>query len=136
MNRQKLHNQADKIEYVLATHKAPARVTGGRVTPRTIQFHVTPSTTTRVSQVEKLAEEVALALNTSSARISRANGQINIEILRADIQPMRVLLRCAHVQKDASRAQALGLAGTTLLGMAVDGVPLLLRVSAPYVAHV
>ncbi len=136
MNRQKLHHQADKIEYVLATHKAPARVTGGRVTPRTIQFHVSPSTTTKVSKVENLAEEIALALNASSARVSRANGQINIEIPRDDVQPLYLLDLCARVQKDATMAQALSVAGTTLLGLAVDGVPILLRVSAPDVAHV
>lgn len=136
MNRQKLHHQADKIEYVLATHKAPARVTGGRVTPRTIQFHVAPSTTTKISQVEKLAEEVALALNASSARVSRTNGQINIEIPRDDVQPLHLLDLCAQVQRDAAMAQALSIAGTTLLGLASDGVPILLRVSAPDVAHV
>lgn len=136
MNRQKLHHQADKIEYVLATHKAPARVTGGRVTPRTIQFHVAPSTTTKVSQVERLAEEVALALNASSARVSRANGQINIEIPRDDVQPLHLLDLCAQVQRDVAMAQALSIAGTTLLGLASDGVPILLRVSAPDVAHV
>ncbi|TAH51706.1 MAG: DNA translocase FtsK [Chloroflexota bacterium] len=136
MNRQKLHTQADKIEYVLATHKAPARVTGGRVTPRTIQFHVSPSSTTKVSQVEKLAEEVALALNASTVRISRTNGQINIEIPRDDVQPLRLLELAQQVQKDAAMAQALSIAGTTLLGMGVDGVPILLRVSAPDVAHV
>lgn len=136
MNRQKLHHQADKIEYVLATHKAPARVTGGRVTPRTIQFHVSPSNTTKVSKVENLAEEIALALNASSARVSRANGQINIEIPRDDVQPLYLLDLCARVQKDAAMAQALSVAGTTLLGLAVDGVPILLRVSAPDVAHV
>ncbi len=136
MNRQKLYQQADKIEYVLATHKAPARVTGGRVTPRTIQFHVSPSTTTKVSQVEKLAEEVALALNASSARVSRNNGQINIEIPRDDVQPLYLLDLCARVQKDAAMVQALSVAGTTLLGLATDGVPILLRVSAPDVAHV
>jgi S-DNA-T family DNA segregation ATPase FtsK/SpoIIIE len=131
-----LHTQADKIEYVLATHKAPARVTGGRVTPRTIQFHVSPSTTTKISQVERLAEEVALALNTSSARISRSNGKLSIEIPRDDVQPLRLLDLCAQVQKDAPMAQALCVAGTTLLGMAMDGMPILLRVSAPDVAHV
>lgn len=136
MNRQRLHHQADKIEYVLATHKAPARVTGGRVTPRTIQFHVSPSATTKVSQVEKLAEEVALALNTSSARISRADGRINIEIPRDDVQPLRLMDLALQVQKDAEMARALTVAGTTLLGMGVDGVPLLLRVTAPDVAHV
>jgi DNA segregation ATPase FtsK/SpoIIIE, S-DNA-T family len=136
MNRQRLHHQADKIEYVLATHKAPARVTGGRVTPRTIQFHVSPSATTKVSQVEKLSEEVALALNTSSARISRADGRINIEIPRDDVQPLRLLDLAVQVQKDVAMAQALSVPGTTLLGMQVDGVPILLRVSAPDVAHV
>lgn len=136
MNRQRLHHQADKIEYVLATHKAPAKVTGGRVTPRTIQFHVSPSATTKVSQVEKLAEEVALALNTSSARISRSNGQINIEIPRDDVQPLRLFDLCDQVRKDSQMAQALAVPGTMLLGMAVDGVPILLRVSAPDVAHV
>jgi S-DNA-T family DNA segregation ATPase FtsK/SpoIIIE len=136
MNRQRLHTQADKIEYVLATHKAPARVTGGRVTPRTIQFHVSPSTTTKISQVERLAEEVALALNTSSARISRSNGTISIEIPRDDVKPLRLLELCMQVETDALLAQALGVAGTTLLGMAADGMPLLLRVSAPDVAHV
>jgi S-DNA-T family DNA segregation ATPase FtsK/SpoIIIE len=136
MNRQRLYAQADKIEYVLATHKAPARVTGGRVTPRTIQFHVSPSAATKVAKVENLAEEIALALNASSARISRSNGQINIEIPRDDIQPLRLLDLCGQVQKDAAMAQALSVAGTTLLGMATDGFPLLLRVSAPDVAHV
>lgn len=136
MNRQKLHHQADKIEYVLATHKAPARVTGGRVTPRTVQFHVAPSATTKVSRVENLAEEIALALNASSARVSRANGQINIEIPREDVQPLRFLELSAQVQKDTGMAQALSVAGTTLLGLGTDGVPILLRVSAPDVAHV
>ncbi|MBI4670097.1 MAG: DNA translocase FtsK [Chloroflexi bacterium] len=136
MNRQRLHHQADKIEWVLATHKAPAKVTGGRVTPRTIQFHISPSATTKVSQVERLAEEVALALNAPAARISRSNGQINIEIPRDDVQPLRLLDMCAQIQRDAAMAQAMSVAGTTLLGVAVDGVPLLLRVTAPDVAHV
>jgi S-DNA-T family DNA segregation ATPase FtsK/SpoIIIE len=136
MNKQRLHQQADKIEWVLATHKAPAKVTGGRVTPRTIQFHISPSATTKVSQVEKLAEEVALALNASAARISRNNGQINIEIPRDDVQPLRLLDMAMQIQRDASMSQAMSIAGTTLLGMAVDGMPLLLRVSAPDVAHV
>jgi S-DNA-T family DNA segregation ATPase FtsK/SpoIIIE len=136
MNRQRLHQQADKIEWVLATHKAPAKVTGGRVTPRTIQFHVSPSATTKVSKLENLSEEIALALNAPAARISRSNGQIHIEIPREDVQPLRLLDMYAQIQRDATMAQAMSVAGTTLLGLAVDGVPLLLRVSAPDVAHV
>ncbi len=136
MNRQRLHQQADKIEWVLATHKAPARVTGGRVTPRTIQFHVTPAAATKVSKLENLAEEIALALDAPAARVSRANGQINIEIPRQDTKPLRFLDLYAQLQDDAFLAQAITVPGTALLGMAADGVPLLLRVSAPDVAHV
>lgn len=136
MNKQRLHQQAEKIEWVLATHKAPARVTGGRVTPRTIQFHVTPSATTKVSKLENLSEEIALALDAPAARVSRSNGQINIEIPRQDVKPLHLLDLCAQLREDALMAQAMQVAGTTLLGMAADGVPLLLRVSAPDVAHV
>src|SRR4030095_15909331 len=127
MNRQRLYHQADKIEWILATHKAPARVTGGRVTPRTIQFHVSPSATTKVSKVENLAEEIALALNAPAARISRANGQINIEIPREDMRPLRLLEMCQQICQDPVMFQAMSVAGTTLLGMAVGGMAALLR---------
>lgn len=136
MNQQRLHYQADKIEWVLATHKAPARVTGGRVTPRTIQFHISPSPTTKVSKVEGLAEEIALALGAPSARISRQNGKVNVEIPRQDVRPLRFLDLCVQVQGSADMLNAMLVPGTTLLGMAVEGVPLFLRVSAPDVAHV
>src|SRR5581483_9563228 len=53
-----------------------------------------------------------------------------------DVQPLRLLDMYAQIQRDATMAQAMSVAGTTLLGLAVDGVPLLLRVSAPDVAHV
>ena len=38
MQKRLLNMQADKIEMVLAAHKAPARVWGGRLTARTVQF--------------------------------------------------------------------------------------------------
>lgn len=136
MNRQRLHYQADKIEWVLATHKAPARVTGGRVTSRTIQFHISPSPTTKVSKVEGLAEEIALALGAPSARISRHNGQVNIEIPRQDVRVLRFLDLCAQARGNPDMLRQLAVPGTALLGMAVEGVPLFLRVSAPDVAHV
>ena len=38
MQRRELEAKADAIEMVLHEHKAPARVTGGHVTPRWVQF--------------------------------------------------------------------------------------------------
>lgn len=136
MNQQRLHYQADRIEWILATHKAPVRVTGGCVTPRTIQFNLSPSPTTKVQKVESLSEEIALALGASSARVSRRNGQLHVEIPRLDTRPLRFFDLCAQVRKDEAMARALANPGTALLGMTTEGVPLLLRVAAPDVAHV
>lgn len=134
--RQRLHQQADRIEWVLATHKAPARVTGGCVTPRTIQFHLAPAPTTRISRVENLVDELALALNVSSARILRENGALHLEIPRSDARALGFLDLCARAERDARLLRALRVPGTTLLGMSVDGIPVLLRLGVPDVPHV
>lgn len=134
--RRRLHQQADQIEWLLATHKAPVRVTGGRVTPRTIQFHLAPAATTKISRVENLAEEIALTLNVSSARVLRQNGALHIEIPRDDARALRFLELCAQAERDSAMMRALRVAGTTLLGMGVDGVPVLLRLGVPDVPHV
>lgn len=136
MNRQRLHYQADKIEWVLATHKAPARVTGGRVTSHTIQFHLSPAPTTKVAKVEHLAEEIALALGAPTVRVSRHHDRLHIEIPRDDVRPLRLLDLYRQVRRDPDILRALAVPGTALLGMAADGVPLLLRIAAPDVAHV
>lgn len=134
--RNRLHYQADQIEWLLATHKAPARVTGGRVTPRTIQFHLVPAPTTKISRVENLAEEIALTLKVSSARIVRENGALHIEIPRSDARSLRFVELCAQAERDANMLRALRVAGTTLVGMGADGVPVLLRLGVPDVPHV
>ena len=135
MKRQ-LHLQADQIEWLLATHHAPARVTGGRVTSRTIQFHLTPAPTTKISRVEKLAQEIALMLNVSSARISRENGSLHIEIPRSDARALRFLDLCKQAERDSNMMRVLRVVGTTLVGMGVDGMPVMLRLGVPDVPHV
>jgi S-DNA-T family DNA segregation ATPase FtsK/SpoIIIE len=135
MDKQKLHFQADRIEMLLATHHAPARVTGGRVTPRTIQFHLAPAPTTRVSKVEALSEEIALSLGTPSARVTRSNGTLAVEIPRADSHLVNLLSLNAKLRADAQLDRVLSTPGTALLGLDAEGVPLLLRLSSPEVAH-
>lgn len=133
---QQLHQQADRIESVLALHHAQGRVTGGRVTLRTIQFHLTPAPTTRIARIEGLAEEIALALGAPRAHIARANGKLHIEIPRSDGRALRLLDLCAQADDDAPLARALRVPGTALLGMTSDGVPLLLRLGTADVPHV
>lgn len=126
--RQILELQADRIEMVLAQHKAPARVAGGVVTPRWVQFHLTPALGTRLQRVQALADELALALGASQVRISRHGAALQVEVPRPDPQPVRLLEVCR-------RLPAVPL-GTAVLGLADDGAPLLLRLPSPDVAHV
>ncbi len=136
MNQQRLHLQADRIEWVLYSHKAPARVTGGRVTPRTIQFHLTPAPTTKIAQVERLSEEIAMALGAPAARIARTNGHLSVEVPRAEARHLRFLDLADRIASNEKLAPLLTAPGTALLGMDTEGVPVLLRLGAPDVAHV
>jgi DNA segregation ATPase FtsK/SpoIIIE, S-DNA-T family len=136
MNTRKLQEQADRIEWVLQQYKAPARVTGGRVTPSTIQFHVSPAATTQVKQVQKLSEEIAMALGTTHARVTRVENHINIEVPRRAAPRVSFLRLARQMSEDPQLAQALQVPGTTLLGLAADGVPLMIRLASPDVTHV
>ena len=135
MEQHALNFQADKIEMVLAAHKAHTRVVGGRLTPRTIQFHLAPSPNTRLAKLESLTEEVALALGTPSARLTRTNGTLSIEVPRADSRFVSLLELDDRLQKDEHLRRALCSPGTAMLGIDGEGVPLLLRLSSPDVAH-
>ena len=135
MEKTQLNFQADKIEMVLAAHKAPARVWGGRLTPRTVQFHLAPAATTKVSKLETLTEELALALGTSSARLTRTNGTLSLEIARADSRFVTLSELTKQLHDDEGLRRALSVSGTAILGLDSEGVPLLLRLSSPDIAH-
>ncbi|MDL1895705.1 DNA translocase FtsK [Anaerolineae bacterium CFX7] len=133
--QQRLHLQADRIEAVLAVHKAPVRVTGGRVTPRTIQFQLAPAPTTKISRVEQLAEEIALALGVSAARIVREQGALHVEIPRRDARLLAFQTLVTQLRQDARVHQALRVPGTVLLGLTPEGLPLLVRLGSADAPH-
>jgi S-DNA-T family DNA segregation ATPase FtsK/SpoIIIE len=128
MQRHDLELQADRIEMVLRDHKAPARVTGGNVTPRWVQFLLQTAPGVKVNRVEALSREIALALGATNARISTHDGAIRIEVPRADPQPVKLLPLMARLPQIPF--------GAAVLGLADDGAPLLLRLPSTDVAHV
>jgi len=130
-SRQVLEFQANQIEAVLAQHRVAVRVTGGLVFPRWIQFQILPSLGARVSKIKGLAEELALALNSDSCRISRQRGVVAVEIPRLDPQPVR-LLPLQHGLVQRSQVPF----GTAVVGLSDKGAPLLVRLPSPQVAHV
>lgn len=126
--RRTLNMQADRIEAVLARHRVSGRVRGGKVTPRFIQFQLVAQMGTKVSKVASLAEEIAMALGTSEARIYRRGGDINVEVPRSQPDPIRLCRLCNRLNRIPSH--------TAVLGVEEGGIPLLLRITAPDVAHV
>lgn len=135
MEKHTLNLQADKIEMILAAHKAPARVWGGRLTPRTVQFHLAPAANTKLSKLETLTEEIALALGAPSARLTRVNGTLSLEVPRQDSRFVSLDELDARIQSDDQLRRIVASAGTAILGLDSEGVPLLLRLSSPDVAH-
>jgi len=126
--RQLLEYQADRIEAVFAHHKVPARVTGGTVTPRWIRYQVVPALGVRIASITGLAEELAAALDVPHVRVARQGAAIAVEVPRDDPQPVHLvpLLRGLRNVPPV----------TAVLGIADDGVPLLIRLPSPDVAHI
>ena len=129
-NRQVLEFQSQRIEAVLAHHKVPARVAGGLIAPRWIRFKLLPAVGTRVSKIKGLAEELALALDSDSCRVTRQAGSVAVEIPRTDPQPLGLL----PLQRRLAGRDAIPF-GSAVLGLADDGLPIMVRLPSPQVAH-
>jgi S-DNA-T family DNA segregation ATPase FtsK/SpoIIIE len=123
-----LEYQADQIELILASHRVPGRIMGGTVTPRWIRYQLLPELTTRVARITALSEEMALRLGAPDIRIARRGPAIHIEVPRADAQTVRLANLCRQLPEIPRQS--------AILGMDEAGLPLLLRLSSPEVAHV
>lgn len=123
-----LEYQADRVEGVLAAHRTPGRVTGGTVGPRHIRFFVNPAPHIRFASIQRLQDDLALALKVHDLTIDRGKegvilefanpnpGVVSLEKMLADVTPVPV--------------------SSALLGLTDDGSPLLVRLAAPEVAHI
>jgi len=126
--RRVLEYQADQIEMVLTSHRVPGRVMGGVVTPRWVSYQVLPEISTKVSRVMALSEELALRLGAKGVRVSRQGAAIQVDVPREDGQVVRLLNLCRRLKEMPKQ--------TAILGLDETGVPLLLRLPSPEVAHV
>lgn len=129
ISRAALDAQADRIESILSLHKAPGRVLGGTVCPRFVQFRVAPGATVKVNKYTALSEELALALSSPKVRIYRDGSLVNIEVARAESDPVRLLPLSDSLHEPPPPA-------TAILGIDERGEPLLLRLAASTVVHV
>jgi S-DNA-T family DNA segregation ATPase FtsK/SpoIIIE len=92
-----------------------------------VRYQVTPALGAKVNTIVKLSEEIALRLGAGAVRISRQGPTIHVEVPRQDAQVVQLLplIRCLP---DIPKQSA-------ILGLDEGGVPLLLRLPSPEVAH-
>lgn len=123
-----LTRQANAIDRVLAGYGVAARVLGADVLPRIIVHRLGLRLGVKISAVEGVDREIALALGVESVRVASRNGRLAIEVPRRDGQNVylsKVLRRMAHIPHCAP-----------ILGLDETGVPLVLSLASPDVAHV
>jgi S-DNA-T family DNA segregation ATPase FtsK/SpoIIIE len=123
-----LEYQADRVEAVLAAHRAPGRITGGTVGPRIIRFFLNPAPHTRFSAIRRLADDIALAMRVPNLAVDRDENGVVLAFANPNPNPVDLL----PLLEDARPVPN----ATAVLGLTDDGVPLLARLSAPEVAHV
>jgi len=128
MSNRKYELQAARIESVLGAHKVPARVWQATVTPRFVRFDVTTALGTKLTKVSSLAEELAFSLGARDARVYREGGVLHVEVPRETPRAVELLPLCGRLANVPAMC--------AVLGVDDGGVPLLLRLDSPDVAHV
>jgi S-DNA-T family DNA segregation ATPase FtsK/SpoIIIE len=128
MPSNKYELQAARIESVLTAHKVPARVWQATVTPRFVRFDVTTALGTKLNKVGSLAEELAFALGARATRVYREGGVLHVEVPRETPRTVELMGLCGKLSAVPPVC--------AVLGVDEGGVPLLLRLDSPDVAHV
>jgi len=123
-----LNEQADRVERIFRAHRITARVQGGVVRPRVIQFHLALDRGALHRDLTALEQDLTVALRVPSARLARRDGILALEVPRLDVRP------CSLVRLQASLPALAPL--TALLGSDDDGGPLLLRLASPEIGHI
>ena len=122
-----LEERADRIERLCAERRLFVRVQGGVVTPRLVRFHLLLDPAVPLKRLERLSEDLALALGVASCRLSRRDGILSLEVPR----PRPAVLSLVRLQAELPPLPPC----TALLGRDEEGSPLLLRLSSPEVSH-
>lgn len=123
LQRPYLDRQADSIERVLSSLDLPARVQGGQVGNHWIRYHLTPVSGTRADKVVQVAEEVAEAIGVSGLRIAERSQGLTIDVPLQQGTELR-LLPLLHALPGLS-------ASTAVVGMSIEGRPLLFNLTRP-----
>jgi len=128
LTREWLEYQADQIEALLAAHRNEALVIGVQVSPRWVRYLIQLGFGTKISSVENLSEELALALGAPHVRVTRSGGTLALEAPLPEPDPIYLLnmLETVEVLPPVTAA----------LGLNTDGDLYTLNLLAPEITHV
>ncbi|HEX2910426.1 MAG TPA: DNA translocase FtsK [Chloroflexia bacterium] len=127
--RSLLDHQADGIEYTLHSHGIEASVVGGNISPRLIQFHIKLGAGVKYNRVAALSDELALALGVVNCRITRDGYYVKVEVPRPDPVAVHLFPVMRNLPGELPP-------NSPILGLDENGVPLLLRLDSPDIAHI
>jgi S-DNA-T family DNA segregation ATPase FtsK/SpoIIIE len=122
-----LEYQSDLIEALLAAHKHEAIVTGLQVSPRWVRYILELGLGTKISSIQNLDEELALALGAPNIRIARSGGILALEVPLLNPQPVHLLSLLDEVLMLPPV--------TAVLGLSIEGEIFSLPLMAPEVTH-
>jgi DNA segregation ATPase FtsK/SpoIIIE-like protein len=129
MDETTLELYANQIEAVFLRHAISARVSGGVVKPRALQFVL--AGVEDPTQITPLVDDLASALRSERIGVTRLlDGHVAIQIRRAGAPPVMLF---ALLSKFDRRYMP---PCTATLGLCDDGAPLLIRLPAANVGHV
>jgi S-DNA-T family DNA segregation ATPase FtsK/SpoIIIE len=135
-NRQLLNMQADKLEMLFSSRHIPLRVYGGKDSSTFTRFGISIPANVNISQIERLNREIAISLGAKSARVVHENGALAIEVSKSGVPNIELAELTRELVAIPNLKSLMEKPGTALLGVGTDGVPLLLRLVSPDVAHV
>jgi len=124
MTTKTLYDRTNEIEQALRQIAPDARITGGTVTPQAVYYNVRAQHRVDRQQLEAVCAAF-------SGRLHADNGQIRIEIPRDDVPVLDLSNLFRRLVSGDHEIPLL----TAILGIDIEGVPLLLRLASPHVRH-
>ena len=125
--KHQLDVQARQINRVMSSHHIPAKVTGGTVRPRVIQFDLQTQFAAGLERIRGLGDDLKNALGVGDISLSNRDGSWRVRVP----QPEESAVPLVRLLSSLSSVTP----GTVVLGMADGGQPVMIRLAGGRMGH-
>ena len=122
-----LRVQSQQIDKVLLHRQMEAHVSGGVITPQSIQYSLQTQLTSGMERLREFKQDILAALGVSDVKLLHEKGQWRLKIDRIE-EPLVSLLDMLPLLPDVSP-------GTAVLGLTEENEPLLIDLTDSDLAH-